>query len=89
MFTKELGMNEGIILADQHESRINTAIHMLFMSFNITVLWLDKDRVVVDKVRAKKWRPIYMPKKPAQYVVELHESQFDQYAVGDQLIFQT
>ena len=88
MFKKCLGSDEGIVLADGQESRLNTAIHMLFMNFNITALWLDKNRVVVDKVLAKKWKPIYLPQQPAQYVVELHENQFDKFAVGDKLIFE-
>lgn len=89
MFQKELTPNSGILLAEKQESRLNAAIHMLFMNFNITVLWLDKDLKVVDKALAKKWRPVYLPDKPAQYVVELHPSQFDNYAVGDQLMFES
>lgn len=86
MFIKELGPDEGMVLMEKKESRISTAIHMLFMSFDITVLWLDKNLAVVDKTLAKKWRPFYMPKKPAQYVLELHKNQFNNYAVGDKLM---
>jgi uncharacterized membrane protein (UPF0127 family) len=60
---------------------------MFFVNFNLTVLWLNKDRMVVDKVLAKKWRPFYFPKRPAQYVLELHESMFSEFQVGDKLIF--
>jgi uncharacterized membrane protein (UPF0127 family) len=88
MFKKDLRTKEGIILVESHESRLNTAIHMLLMNFDITVLWLDKNMVVVDKSIAKKWRPFYMPKKPAQYVVELHHAHFNNYAVGDKLILE-
>ena len=87
MFSKNLDTDQGLILAEKQESRLNAAIHMLFMNFDITVLWLDKHQVVVDKVLAKKWRPIYIPQKPAQYVVELHHKQIDNFAVGDKLIF--
>jgi uncharacterized membrane protein (UPF0127 family) len=87
MFTKTLAPNEGLILAEKHEGRLNTSIHMFFMHFDITVLWLDRNQMVVDKALAKKWRPIYLPDKPAQYVVELHKTQFNNFAVGDKLIF--
>ena len=88
MFAKNLGKEEGIILAEKQESRINTAIHMLFMNFDITVLWLNKKLEVVDKELAKKWKPFYMSEKPAQFVVELHQSQYDNYAVGDKLFLE-
>ena len=85
MFRKALLPDEGIILADQKPSRMNAGIHMFFMNFDIAVLWLDPNLVVIDKAIAKKWRPIYLPKKPAQYVVELHCQMYDEYQVGDHL----
>lgn len=86
MFSKELKPDQGIILVEDHESRANTSIHMMFMSYDLTVLWLNKDLVIVDKVLAKKWMPAYIPQKPAQFVVELHPSKFSDYSIGDQLI---
>lgn len=86
MFTRELLIDNGLILTENHESRITTAIHMMFMNYNLTVLWLDKQMVVIDKVLAKKWVPFYFPKKPAQYVVELHPSKYSDYGIGDKLI---
>ena len=84
MFSKELEQNSGVILVEHHESRMNTAIHMLFMNYDITVLWLDKNMIVVDKTLAKKWVPVYIPKKPAKFVLELHSSKFSEYQIGDQ-----
>ncbi|HSN95379.1 MAG TPA: DUF192 domain-containing protein [Anaerolineaceae bacterium] len=88
MFSKELKRDRGIILVENQESRINSSIHMLFMNYDITVLWLDERLVIVDKVLARKWRPMYLPKVPAQYVVELHQSRFSEFSIGDQLFFQ-
>jgi len=88
MFTKELEPDHGVMLVDKGESKANASIHMFFMNYDITVLWLDKNMVVVDKVLAKKWRPYYAPEKPAQYILELHESKFPEYAVGDQLVLE-
>ncbi len=85
MLSKQIPMDYGIILVENNESKINTSIHMMFMNFNLTVLWLDKELVVVDKVLAKKWFPIYFPKAQAQYVVELHSDQFPNFSIGDQL----
>ncbi len=86
MFSKELRPDYGVMLADNDESRINASIHMFFMNYDITVLWLDKNMVVVDKVLAKKWHPYYAPKKPAQYILELHHSKFSEYSIGDKLV---
>ena len=85
MFTKSLPENGGILIPNKGESRINTSIHMFFMGYDITVLWLDKNRVIVDKALAKRWRPFYMSKQPAQYVVELHHDRYDDYAIGEKM----
>jgi len=85
MFSKELKPDHGILIAEKNESKMNTTIHMMFMNYDITVLWLDKNMVIVDKVLAKRWAPYYAPKKPAQYVVELHQSKFSEYSIGDRL----
>jgi uncharacterized membrane protein (UPF0127 family) len=76
----------GLIIVENNETRINTAIHMMFMNYDITVLWLDKQMVIIDKVLAKRWVPFYSSKKPAQYVIELHESKFSEYSIGNKLI---
>ncbi len=85
MFFKELKENQGIILTEKKESRISTSIHMMFMNFDLAVFWLDKNRVIVDKVLAKRWMPAYFPKKPAQYVIELHASKLSAFSVGDMI----
>ena len=88
MFTSTLPDDSGILLADKAESRLNTAIHMFFMRFDITVLWLDKNQIVVDKALAKRWRPLYIPKQPAQYVIELHRDRYDDYTIGDKIAWE-
>ena len=86
MFVKELGQDEGILLAETAETKMNTSIHMFFMNFDIAVLWLDKNYSVVDKTLARKWRPYYAPKSPAQYVVEMHSSRLADFSIGDGLV---
>ncbi len=87
MFTQALKPEEGVILVEKKETRFNAAIHMLFMNFDLTVLWLDRQRVVVDKAFAKRWMPFYFPKKPAQYILELHPDKFADFSIGDQICF--
>ncbi|MEL7625513.1 MAG: DUF192 domain-containing protein [Anaerolineaceae bacterium] len=88
MFSKQIPLDQGILLAESKESKVDTSIHMMFMNFNITALWLNKNFVIVDKVLAKKWHPVYFPKVQAQYVVELHADQFPNFSIGDQLLLQ-
>lgn len=85
MFTKAVPKDGGIILDGRRPSRVNSAIHMFFMNYPITVLWLSPDLVVVDKAPAKPWVPAYIPKAPARYIVELHAARLDDFSVGDQL----
>ncbi len=87
MFSETLEEDHGLILVENKESRLNTCIHMLFVNYDITVLWLDSQGVVVDKVLAKRWHLFYCPQKPAKYVVELHSLKFTDFQLGDKLEF--
>lgn len=66
-------------------SRMDAAIHMLFMNFDICVVWIDDDRTVVDVQLARRWRLAYVPAKAARYVLETHPSRLDDFHVGDRL----
>lgn len=87
MFRKSLHSHEGILLVEGSDSRINAAIHMFFMNFDIAVVWINSSMTVVDKVLARKWRPYYAPREPARYILEAHQDQIDTYAIGDQVSF--
>lgn len=86
MLRKNIKDDHGLILSESSESIVNSSIHMFFMRFDITVLWLDHDFIVVDKCKAYKWHPAYFSKRPAKHVVEMNISQFDNFCVGDKLI---
>jgi uncharacterized protein len=88
MFKKRIEVNTGLLLSDRYESRINSSIHMLFMNFDICVVWLDKNLLVVDVKEAKKWRPAYFPRKAAQHVLETDVAHINDFSIGDQLSFE-
>jgi uncharacterized membrane protein (UPF0127 family) len=50
------------------------------------VLWLDAERVVVDRIVAMPWR-VYWPIRAARYIVEGTPALLQSAAVGDQLSF--
>ena len=87
MFTRAIDDFFGLLFINKQESRIDTSIHMLFMNFDLTVLWLDRSFKIIDKVLARKWRLAYIPSRPAQYVLEINASHINDFHMGDQLIF--
>ena len=85
MFRPSLGAEEGILMVQTSEDRVNAAIHMFFMQFDIAVIWLDRDMRVVDRCLARRWRPMYAPARPAKYILEIHPNRLQDFQVNDQL----
>ena len=75
------------LFVERRESVAQATIHMFFCFFPIAVVWLDRDRRVVDKVLARPFRPYYAPRSAAQYYIEGHPDLLDRTSVGDQLEF--
>jgi uncharacterized membrane protein (UPF0127 family) len=87
MLHDPLRENEGALLVENADSRMDSAIHMLFMNFDITAVWINAQNEVVDVKLARKWRPAYIPQKPARYILEAHTSQILQFHIGDRIEF--
>jgi len=88
MFRSSLAEDEAYLFVEGRESVAQTAIHMFFVFFPIGVIWLDRDKQVVDAVLARPFRPYYAPAGPAQYFVEGHPSLLSRVSVGDRLDFE-
>ena len=86
-FVRHLPEGEALLFVRGGESISATTIHMFFMFFDIAVVWLDKDRRVVDKRYAKVWCPAYAPHQAAQYYIEANPSLLAQVEIGDILTF--
>ena len=87
MFHPGLAEHEGILLVESSDTRINAAIHMLFMRFDIAVIWINSDHKVVDVKIARRWGLSYAPAKPACYILETRPEYAPEYQVGDTLTF--
>jgi hypothetical protein len=87
MFRRSLAPNEGLLLVQKRENRSETAIHMLFMFIDLTVVWLNASKQVVDVKHAQRWRLFYAPQSPAKYVLELPQDYMHAFHVGDLLQF--
>jgi len=86
-FRDRLSLDEGLLLVGTRDSRLDSSIHMLFVSFDLTVIWINANMQVVDKVLAKSWRPAYFSKQPAKYVLEVHPQRWGDYEIGDTVQF--
>lgn len=83
MMRRRLGSERGVLLVMSTTSRIDSAIHMLFVFFPLAVFWLDEEGFVVSRCLAKPWRLFYAPQRPARYVLEVAQARIDSAAVGD------
>lgn len=86
MFTAWIGPHEGLLMVQTSQDRINAAIHMFFMNYDLAVVWLNRELQVVDVQLARRWRPAYTPAKPALYVLETHPDRISDFHIGDQVI---
>jgi uncharacterized membrane protein (UPF0127 family) len=82
-----LAPDEGLILVGARDSRLGSSIHMFFVSFDLSVIWINSAMQVVDKVLAKSWRPAYFSKQPARYVLEVHPARWGDFEIGDTVEF--
>jgi uncharacterized membrane protein (UPF0127 family) len=86
-FRRELGPQDGLVLVEAKDNRVNTAIHMLFVFFDLGVIWVNAAGEVVSTVVAKPWRLSYVPPAPARYVIEGQPDLVNRVKVGDHIRF--
>ena len=86
-FRRELGPQDGLVLVETRDNRVNTAIHMLFVFFELGVIWVNDAGEVVGTVVAQPWRLSYVPPAPARYVIEGQPELVNRVKVGDHIQF--
>lgn len=87
MFRPRLDPDDGLLLVEKRDSRLDTSIHMFFVPFDLAVFWINSDMTVVDKVIARAWKPAYFPKANARYTLEIHPNRWADYEIGDKVEF--
>ncbi|MCX8025166.1 MAG: DUF192 domain-containing protein [Thermanaerothrix sp.] len=85
MFQPRLAPFEGILLVESREGRLETAIHMLFMRFDVAVIWINRAHRVVDICHARPWELMYVPQQPASYILETHPNYLAYFTVNDEI----
>ena len=63
----------------------DSSIHTHFMRFDIDIYFLDKNKVIFEKVTLKPWK-FYKPKKQASYILEAKKDCL-KLKIGDELDF--
>lgn len=82
-FRRYLERDCGLMLVQGRDSRIDASIHMLFVWIELAIVWIDSSYNVVDTKLARRWRPVYMPVRPARYVLELAAERLGDFQIGD------
>ncbi|MCR4336028.1 MAG: DUF192 domain-containing protein [archaeon] len=85
MFEKKENFTYGLIFELEKEGKINSSVHMLFVFFPIDIVYLNSQKIVVDKATLNSWILNYTPKKASKYFVELPKGIGDKIKLGEKL----
>jgi uncharacterized protein len=88
-FRRSIPERWGLLMVYGQDNRVDTAIHMMFVWFDLAVVWINSAGRVVDVKLAKAWRPFYAPKAPARYVLEMAAGHLHEFSIGDQVSIET
>ncbi len=88
-FRKSMPMELGLLLRYEKETRFDTAIHMLGVFFDLSIVWIDSNQEVVDVQLARRWRPFYLPARPAMYVLEIAVQRIADFRVSERVMIES
>lgn len=83
MLRPAMPTGSGLVIANASDSRMDSAIHMFFMNFDIAAVWVNSKNSVVDVQLARRWHPFYIPQAAGRYVLELNPDQQAHFKIGD------
>jgi uncharacterized membrane protein (UPF0127 family) len=86
-FRRRLETEDALILAERSDGTSSTSIHMMFVFFPIAAIWINSTGKVVDCRLARPFRPVYIPRAPARYVLEGPPELLQLLHPGDQVRF--
>ena len=85
MFRREMDFESSLLLVQSRDSVLDSSIHMMFVWFDLAVVWITDSGEVVDVRLAKAWAPAILPRKPARYVLEMPADHLNDFQIGDQV----
>ncbi|MBU0636014.1 DUF192 domain-containing protein [Candidatus Micrarchaeota archaeon] len=90
MFLPKKRFDFALIFDFGSETQERASIHMLFVFFFISVVYLDAQKKVVDiKQNLRPGTLFYMPKKKARYLIELPPEKAKEIKLNDTLDWKT
>jgi uncharacterized membrane protein (UPF0127 family) len=85
MFHRRLTLGQAYLFDFRRESVVAPSIHMMFVFYPISLIWLDGRRQVVDARLARPFRPWYAPRRAARYLIEGRPELLGRVHLGDEL----
>jgi uncharacterized protein len=86
MFRSKKSVDYALVFEFPFEGRYTTSVHMFFVFFSIDILFVNAKKQVVDIRRnVLPFTPSIVPRKPAQYFIEVPAGKAKSVAVGDVL----
>ncbi len=61
------------------------AFHTMFMLRTIDMVFINRDKKVTEKITARPFRFLIMPKKPVKYVVELPRGYKSKFKIDEKI----
>ena len=84
-FRHHIQFEEGLLLVQKRDSRIDSSIHMMFVWTDLAVVWINNNMEVVDTKLALQWHLGYFPSAPARYVLEMAPKRLSDFMVGEKI----
>lgn len=86
MFEAKKNFDYALVFPLSVEGRFSASIHCLFVFFPIDVVYLDKDKKVIDIIKnVKPFTFFKMPKKKAKYFIELRAGKSSGIETGHEI----
>ncbi|TAK14934.1 MAG: hypothetical protein EPO32_00255 [Anaerolineae bacterium] len=86
-FRRALAMDEGLLMDNLRESKLDSAIHMMGVFFDLGIIWLGEDLKVIDRQFARRWLSILSPSRPARYILEVHPDRLGEFEIGHEISY--
>ncbi|MCX6707770.1 MAG: DUF192 domain-containing protein [Candidatus Woesearchaeota archaeon] len=84
MFSRKI-TDSGLVFRFSRESK--QALHMFFVFYPIDVLFLDREKRIVEIKRHFRPFTVYLPKKKSVFIIELPDGKAKDCCVRDNIIF--
>lgn len=87
-FRRSLELDRGLLLVQKRDSRVDSAIHMMGVFMDLGVVWINQAGEIVDIRLARRWRPAYVCRLPARYVLEINPERLEDFCTGEYVHFE-